>query len=395
VLAIRVLHTEGWSSEDLLRSLSSILRKVRRRLAPVPGRVLGESAALRVLAEAAGLHGAAPVHETWPMVRMGGLLHASFRLWRWPDLRARTAQRLVPRLLALPATGTTVSLTAGHGADARSVTADLTVRLTADTPAVLAAAGAALHRLLAAEQAVARRLDGEQLSGLAATLPLGLRTAGERSATPATMDGFDLPVGTAGLMIGTNRHGEAVSVRLFRAKATRAVLIGGVRAAQVVALRALALGARVVVQTARPAGWEPFVRGATAPGEAIVVIPPGRAVGGPPATPLRPLLVIVDVGPVAPDPQPGPGWQAHLVVRDELTHADLDLLARADLALLQPLRPEEATLAGAALGLGASAQWLTRIRHDMLAVVNRRALRWALLGVTPIESQLVGPPVRP
>ncbi|HEX5543696.1 MAG TPA: type VII secretion protein EccE, partial [Micromonospora sp.] len=47
VLAIRVLHTEGWSSEDLLRSLSSILRKVRRRLAPVPGRVLGESAALR------------------------------------------------------------------------------------------------------------------------------------------------------------------------------------------------------------------------------------------------------------------------------------------------------------------------------------------------------------
>ena len=59
-----------------------------------------------------------------------------------------------------------------------------------------------------------------------------------------------------------------------------------------------------------------------------------------------------------------------------------------------PLDPAEATLAGTALGLGGSADWLTRIRDDMVAVVNRRALRWALLSPTPIESQLVGRPVR-
>ena len=82
------------------------------------------------------------------------------------------------------------------------------------------------------------------------------------------------------------------------------------------------------------------------------------------------------------------------MVRDELTPADVDALSRADLALLQPLTSAEATLAGAALGLGGSAEWLTRIREDMVAVVNRRALRWALLSPTPIEAQLIGPPTR-
>lgn len=83
-----------------------------------------------------------------------------------------------------------------------------------------------------------------------------------------------------------------------------------------------------------------------------------------------------------------------LVVRDELTPADVDTLGRADLAVLQPLDPSEAALAGTALGLGGAAEWLTRIRDDMVAVVNRRALRWALLSPTPIESQLVGRPGR-
>ena len=82
------------------------------------------------------------------------------------------------------------------------------------------------------------------------------------------------------------------------------------------------------------------------------------------------------------------------MVRDELTPADIDAVSRADLVVLQPLRPDEAALAGTALGLGDSAEWLTRIRGDMVGVVNRRALRWALLSATPIEVQLIGPPTR-
>jgi hypothetical protein len=160
------------------------------------------------------------------------------------------------------------------------------------------------------------------------------------------------------------------------------------------ALRALALGARLVVQTARPRVWEPFVRGIGGPGGAVPLIPPGRPVGGAPGSPLRPLLLVVDAGPVPPEFGPDATWRSVLVVRDELTPADAAALARADLAILQPLDPGEAALAGTALGLGGSAEWLTRIRDDMVAVVNRRALRWALLSPTPIESQLVGRPAR-
>ena len=66
------------------------------------------------------------------------------------------------------------------------------------------------------------------------------------------------------------------------------------------------------------------------------------------------------------------------MVRDELQPRPTSTWpARADLLVLQPLRPDEATLVGAALGLGEAAQWLTRIRADMVGVVNRRAVRWA------------------
>jgi hypothetical protein len=81
-------------------------------------------------------------------------------------------------------------------------------------------------------------------------------------------------------------------------------------------------------------------------------------------------------------------------VRDEFSPADIDVASRADLLVLQPLRPDEAELVGAAIGLGETAQWLTRIRADMVGLVNRRAVRWAALAQTPIEAQLIGPPIR-
>jgi hypothetical protein len=46
------------------------------------------------------------------------------------------------------------------------------------------------------------------------------------------------------------------------------------------------------------------------------------------------------------------------------------------------------------VGLGETAQWLTRMRTDMVGLVNRRAVRWATLAQTPIEAQLIGPPAR-
>ena len=399
LLAVRVLHAEGFTEQDLRHALSGLIRKLPRRLGPVPARPLGEAAAIRVIAELSHGDGTGTAQETWPGLRVGGLAQATFRLDRWPDLRHETARRLVSRLLALPAAATTVAVTAGPRAAASgSARLDLTVRLAASDAPSLGIATQALRKLLAGERAHARRLDGEHLDGLATTLPLG---GGPMSDVPGHhnngmldngwLEGLELPVAVSGLMLGSNRHGEPVVTRLFRPEQTRALLVGGVRCAQLIALRAMALGARVVVQTARPQVWSPFVRGAAVPGESIAVIPPGRAVEIPPGSALHPLLIVVDVGPVGADTRPGAGFQATLVVRDDFSPADVDVATRADLLVLQPLRPDEATLVGATLGLGEAAQWLTRIRVDMVGVVNRRAVRWAALAQTPIETQLLGP----
>ncbi|MFI2709060.1 type VII secretion protein EccE [Micromonospora sp. NPDC018662] len=393
VLAVRVLRADGWSDEDLLRALSGTARRIVRRLGPLVGRPLGAPAALRVIAELAHHEAGAPVRESWPLLTVGGLPQATWRLRRWPDPRGEAARGLVPRLLAVPATATTVALCVGPRADAGPPPTELTVRVAAGSAAELAVAERALRRVAGDAGGELRRLDGEHLAGLAATLPLAVTGGGVPPAgsPPATLD---LPVGGSGLMVGADRRGGPLTVRLFRPATTRVLLVGGVPAAQLLVLRALALGARVAVQTARPRAWEAFARGVGGPGDAVPLLPPGRPVGGAPGSALRPLLLVVDIGPVPPEAGPAAAWQSVLVVRDELTPADTPALARADLAVLQPLDRAEAELAGTALGLGGSADWLTRIRDDMVAVVNRRALRWALLSPTPVESQLVGRPAR-
>ncbi|WP_422740891.1 type VII secretion protein EccE [Micromonospora sp. WMMD729] len=389
VLAVRVLRADGWTPEALRQALAGTVRRIIRRLGPLTARPLGVPAALRVLGELAH-HDGEPVLPAWPALRTGALVQATFRLVRWPQ--AAGARRLVPRLLALPATATTVSLCAGPAAGGGdAAVTELTVRLAATSPAELTLAVDALDRLVDGAGGELRRLDGAHLDGLAGTLPLALISAGRPAGA---LDDWELPLGEAGMMVGTNRHGGAVTVRLFRPEGTRVLVVGGVRAAQLVAVRAMALGALVVVQTARPRAWEPFVRGVGAPGGTIPLIPPGRPVADSAGAALRPLLLVVDTGPVPAETEPGPAWRATLVVRDELTPADVDALSRADLAVLQRLHPAEATLAGVALGLGPSADWLTRVRDDMVAVVNRRALRWALLAPTPIEAQLIGRPAR-
>lgn len=388
VLAVRVLRVDGASPAELRHALGGTMRRIVRRLRPLSSRPLGKHAARAALAELAH-HEAGPVRETWSALHEGHLLQATFHLDRWPDPRSAGARQLVSRLLAVPATAVTVALAAGPWpGTARS---ELAVRLAATTPAELAAATRTVRRTVDEAGGEVRRLDGDQLGGLAATIPLALPGRGRPGlAAP------ELTVGDAGLLVGVNRHGSAVTVRLFRPEGTRVVLVGGLRAGQTLVLRAMALGARVAVRTTRPTSWEPFLRAVGAPGgEVPRLLPPSGPTNDAPGSPLHPLLLVVDTGPVGAAPaQPGPPWQATLLLRDELTSADVATLGHADLAVFQPLDPTEAALAGNALGLGPSADWLTRMRQDMVAVVNRRALRWARLTPSPLEMRLVGPPNR-
>jgi hypothetical protein len=268
-------------------------------------------------------------------------------------------------------------------------------------------------------------LDGEQLGGLAGTLPMAQPPA-EQAATgpdprrpelaggrdhrdgPVRAGGPEVPAAAdqddtaelcalpaAGLMLGRNRQGRTVTVRLFGPGPTRAVLLGGVRAAQALVLRALAVGARVAVQTARPHAWEPFLRAISLPADTVVLLPPGP-VSLPAARPHAPQLVVVDVGPVgAAQPVPAAAWRAGLVLRDEVTDGDVELLVRADVVVLQPLTAAEADLVGPALGMAEGREWLTRITGDMIGAVanpgtGRATLHWALLSPTELERQLIG-----
>ncbi|HEV7896490.1 MAG TPA: type VII secretion protein EccE [Planosporangium sp.] len=413
-LAIHVRRSGGFAETELRRALSSAVRRARRRLErdELPCRALSAETAVRVLGELAHLDGVSGLQEDWSAVGVGGLRQVSFQLRRWPDVTGDLGRTLVTRVLTLPGAGTTVSL-AAERLDAEEVRVELVVRLVSPGPQSQAAALTALQRLLGAAGAQAERLDGAQLAGLAATLPLGgaadpgaaglvdvldrsagaamVGDAGMR-ATAETLAALELPTGGAGLMMGVNRHGEPMTVRLFRPEPTRVGLFGGLRYAQLVALRALALGAQVVVQTGRPQAWEPFDRGIGGSGNELTIAAPNRPLELPPPTPLQPQLIIVDVGPVGAMAIPvvEAAWRATMVVRDELASHDMDVLARADLVMLSPLSAPEAEIAGYALGLFQLAN-LPRVRADMVGVVvGRHTLRWTLLAPTPIEQQLIG-----
>ncbi|MEN3309478.1 MAG: hypothetical protein V7603_5680 [Micromonosporaceae bacterium] len=386
LLAVRACRDDPvWTDADLRRPLESTVRRIRRRLAQdgIPARTLAPGALPAALAGLAHHDPAWPVREGWTDLRAGGLHQASVLVERWPGAGSGVATMLVSRLLCLPASAVCVGLIAGPEGS------QVVVRVAAPTAAGLAAARATLHRLLAAAGATGTGLLAEQVEGLGATLPLArLRWPG-----PAAGSAVALP--PAGLMVGRNRRGEPVTVRLTGPEPTRAALFGGVRAAALLAVRALALGTRVVVQTARPGTWEVILRGVSTPVDPIALVPPGQLPGAPPPGPLAPHLLVLDLG-GAPDTAtvPPAPWRTTLVVRDDLAEADLDLLAHADLAILQPLSATEAALAGAALRLGESQAWLTMIQSDMIAVVSRGRVCWARLSATPIELQAIGAPER-
>jgi type VII secretion protein EccE len=205
VLAVRVLRADGWSDEELRRALSGAVRKIVRRLGPVAARPLGGQALLRVLAELAHHDGGRPAIESWQTVRLGDLLQTTFRLRRWPDVRVEGGRRLVPRLLALPADG-------DHGLALRRSAywwrpgrrAGRAVGMAGRRRPANSSAAQAPRRLADGVGAEVRRLDGEQLPGLArhAAARTGHRRDGGTGRDPRHAE---LLVGTVGLMIGANR----------------------------------------------------------------------------------------------------------------------------------------------------------------------------------------------
>jgi type VII secretion protein EccE len=377
----------AWTEQWLRCTVLGAAGKARRELAkaglgarPVPAD--GYRAALTAIL---GGTGGGRLKPGWAGVDHGVEASYPLRLHRWPT--RPVAGGLLRSLSAIPARTVTTAVTVSPGRAA------LALRLTGPRRHV-EGASAAVRQQLSGSGAALRRYTGEQLTGLIDTLPLGAPARTSHRATAAMIAGLGSPLTEAGLLLGRNRRDSPVTVRLLRAEPTRAVLFGGPTVAALLAVRALGLGAHVAVQSTRPQRWAAFERGLT--GLPVHLVALGQPLGAATAGPDQPQLIVTDAGrhmvDLPPDSHP---WRSHLLVRDELTGYDLDSLAYADLVLLQPLPPEAASLIAAALGRPEAADWLSRIRPDMLAVIARNAdgrrpaVRWARLTITPTENQLL------
>ncbi|WP_033339229.1 hypothetical protein [Catenuloplanes japonicus] len=325
-LAVRMPHRPG---RDTGRDLTGALRTVHAALGDLPHRPLAAPEVHQTLRYLAGTTSAP--RQTWRHLHTPGRVQTAFRISgpRPPieDLAGTGADRVT---LAISASDTLVRVAASHEIVLKGL----------------------------------RRLDGEHLSALTATLPL----ARDPHTDPRT-DRRPISLPRDGLFLGLDRDGDPVSIRLFRPSApTTIALVGDLRGAHLLSLRALAAGTAVVIRTDRPHAWTPLFH-------AGAVATPHLRAGGP-------VLEVLDRA----GPATTPRSHATLLVLDELTPETAAQAARADLLLLQQLPAGNAAVAERHLGLGRAAGWLTRIRPGMFAVVADRALRWA--DPTPTRDEL-------
>jgi len=201
----------------------------------------------------------------------------------------------------------------------------------------------------------------------------------------------------AGLVLGRDVEQTLVPVRMFREEPVRLTLIGGVWLASLVAFRALAVGARVVVCTAAADRWHPLVRAvqnsdrlAVLIGEQTVNVAAGWA---------SPVLLIDDFGPAGPTTPAQRGnlapWQTRLTVLPWLTPAGAPAAGSATLVLAQRLTPDEAAAAADLLWLSdETAGLLQALQDDMVALIGGGADRYVWVNPTTVETHFFGAPQR-
>ncbi|HEY3895132.1 MAG TPA: type VII secretion protein EccE [Pseudonocardiaceae bacterium] len=162
------------------RALIGALARVRGALESrgVPARPLDTGQLLRAGTVAAGLTlplpgatgGEQPVTlaEGWAAVTAGGVGHTSYAVTGWGN---RGAAPDLSVLAGVPALSTTLALSLSPGA--AGVRLRGVIRISARNPAQLDAACDQLHAATHQHRLALQPLRGQQLSGLAATLPLG------------------------------------------------------------------------------------------------------------------------------------------------------------------------------------------------------------------------------
>jgi len=229
-LVLQLGHSAGYSTEQIRQAVGNSIRRLVRRLRRdgIPARPLDREEALSTFAGLAHLDtstietsaavsqaatgatidlnavmartGADPqtsltplAQEHWDVWWSESIVQTCFTVRRWPGLNSPAGQQLISQLTSVPSLATTVSLAVrrvpppvlesdrkpDRPANRQSpshpdqVTVELVVRIAAPNPQRLASVSKALVARARSCGARLSRLDGQQIRGVAATLPLG------------------------------------------------------------------------------------------------------------------------------------------------------------------------------------------------------------------------------
>jgi type VII secretion protein EccE len=186
--ALRMPADEDADDQELRRALIRAVSRLQRRLrrAGMRGNALDRTqlaADLGALSDAMAVRqaGGAPgvqLCEHWDSWSAGSHPQVAYRLLEWPDLGTQAGQEFFDQLVSLPTVATTVGIAARHamtpadGADRTDIELEAALRVTVapDHPDL---AANQLRDLTRRHRVRMQRMDGEQVFGVAASLPLG------------------------------------------------------------------------------------------------------------------------------------------------------------------------------------------------------------------------------
>lgn len=221
-LVLQLGHSAGYSARQIQQAVGNSVRRLVRRLRRdgISARPLDREEALSTFAGLAHLNastietsaavaqaatgatidlravmartGADPqtsltplAQEHWDVWWSESIVQTCFVVRRWPNLDTTAGQQLISQLTSVPSLATTVSLAARRvpppslesdspdSSLSDEVTIELAVRIAAPNPQRLASVSKALVQRARSCGARLSRLDGQQVRGVAATLPLG------------------------------------------------------------------------------------------------------------------------------------------------------------------------------------------------------------------------------
>jgi len=216
-----------------------------------------------------------------------------------------------------------------------------------------------------------------------------LRRPGEHLVARSGLAQLAGPIGPGGLVVGLDEERRPVPVRLF-VEPTRVAVVGDPYVVRVLAFRAIAMGARIRIVTARPEIWQSLSDALGADRRLLLLVRPGT----PPATAgslARPVLTVLDAASLrAGNRRTAASWGTVLTLLPAVSDSAMMVLRTAHLTLLQRCDHPQARRACAVLGLDPGlAPKLVYAPDDGMALVADGEATFLRLSSTQIERGLL------